>query len=90
MACAFVRRGVRAGGRLHDPGDLSVWSAEVWGVAGTEPLGRGRTGVDYSVSAADPITSMQLPIVTWEAYNYEDLTDEIAEKDRESMPGVDV
>ncbi|HLK58346.1 MAG TPA: cbb3-type cytochrome c oxidase subunit I, partial [Chthonomonadaceae bacterium] len=64
-----------------------IWSLKYGALAGPNPW--GAAGLEWQTPSPPPSHNFDtVPVVTWEAYNYEEDVDEQAEKGRESMPGV--
>lgn len=64
-----------------------MWSLKYGAVAGPNPW--GAAGLEWTTPSPPPSHNFDtVPVVTWEAYNYEEDTEEKAQLDRESMPGA--
>jgi cytochrome c oxidase subunit 1 len=64
-----------------------LWSLKYGKIAGSNPW--GAVGLEWNIeSPPDPHNFHEVPIVTWEAYEYTPEQALEAELDRESMPGT--
>src|SRR5579871_3515122 len=64
-----------------------LWSLKNGPPAGPNPW--GAAGLEWTTPSPPPSHNFdEIPVVTWEAYNYDEMVEEEAQKDRESMPGA--
>ena len=70
------------------PAVYFLWSLKYGPKAGNNPW--GASGLEW-MTQSPPIKDNfdEPPVVTWEAYNYEDNVEEEAQRDREIMPGAE-
>jgi len=64
-----------------------LWSLKYGPKAGDNPW--GAVGLEWMTSSPPPMENFhEIPVVTWEAYDYDNMTESEAQADRESMPGA--
>ena len=69
------------------PAAYFIWSLKYGKVAGANPW--GAVGLEWMTDSPPPVTNFEeIPIVTWEAYEYQPEHAEEARLDRESIPGA--
>ncbi|RYF51383.1 MAG: cytochrome c oxidase subunit I, partial [Cytophagaceae bacterium] len=69
------------------PACYLIWSLKYGKVAGPNPW--GAVGLEWNIQSP-PLTHNfnEVPVVTWEAYEYQPRDEDEAQLDRESMPGA--